>query len=289
MLLKAEYVFQPRRLVRRLLVRPRHDATALVEARLPWGRSIRVSPRDNIGPAVLTLGVYDLVVTETLWRLTESDDIAVDIGANIGCITAALAERAGEVHCFEPHPLLHAELLENIRLLESQGVAARIVAQRCALGGSTGTLPLRVPADFARHRGESTLVDSASAAEVVQVQVRTLDDVFGDRSIGVMKMDVEGFEAQVLRGAARLLSDRRLRDCVFEEHRPYPTEVSRIFESHGYTIFRLARRLMRPKLLPADSTEPRSHWEATSFLATRDAVRAQARMTGIGWMCLGWS
>jgi FkbM family methyltransferase len=285
-MMKAEYLFRPVQLFRRLTRISRQPCADRVEASLAWGRSIRVSLQDNIGPAVATLGVYDLVVAETLWRLTDPNDLALDVGANIGCMTAVLAERAAEVHSFEPHPLIYAELVENAERLRSQGVPAVIRTRAEALGSSSGKLPLHVPHDFRRHRGESSLADERVGGETVEVTVAALDEIVAGRPVGVMKMDVEGFEAQVLQGATRLLGSRRLRDCVFEEHRAYPTVVTAMFEVHGYTIFRLARRLMRPRLLVADSPEPRSRWEATSFLATVQPDRARQRMAEFGWRCL---
>ncbi|MCS7033003.1 MAG: FkbM family methyltransferase [Phycisphaerae bacterium] len=289
MILKAEYVFRPSQILRRWrTIRQQDRSAGLVPARLPWGRVINVNSRDNIGSAVLTLGVYDLVVTETLWRLTDPDDLALDVGANVGCMTAALAERAGEVECFEPHPILYRELVANLESLRAQGVRAVLRAHCTALGAAAGELPLVIPDDFARHRGESTLSSAAVGAESIPVQVKTLDSLLpAGRKVGILKLDVEGFERQVLAGAQRLLESGRLRDCIFEEHRAYPTDVTDLLESCGFRVFRLARRLTRPELLNPDSKTPRSHWEATSFLATRDPQRAIRRMATFGWRCLG--
>lgn len=286
MILKAEYLYRPGQLLRRLFA-PSHRANVQTAvASLPWGRSINVSPYDNIGPAVLRLGVYDLVVTEALWRLTDSDDIALDVGANVGCMTAALAERAAEVHAFEPHPVIFAELSRNIEGLRAQGVTARVEVHAVALGSNSGVLPLHIPADFHLHRGESTLASASPSGTTVQVRVSTIDQTFPTHSIGIMKLDVEGFELQVFQGATRLLAENRLRDCNFEEHRAYPTDVTSALENNGFAIFRLARRLTRPELLRPDSPQPRSQWEATSFLATRQPDRAQQRFYRRGWRCL---
>jgi FkbM family methyltransferase len=279
MILKAEYLFRPGQLLRRTFTSAHQAKNQSVAARLPWGRCINISPQDSIGQAVLGLGVYDLVVTETLWRLTDLNDTAVDVGANVGCMTAALGERAAEVHAFEPHPMIFAELSRNLEGLKAQGVAARLVGHAIALGSESGVLPLHAPADFRRHRGESTLAGANPAGTAVQVPVSTVDEAFPERSIGIMKLDVEGFEL-------RLLEEGRLRDCIFEEHRAYPTDVTFLLEKHGFAIFRLARRLTRPELLRADSPEPRSRWEATSFLATRNPDRAFQRLSRRGWSCL---
>ena len=55
---------------------------------LPWGLQLRIDPRESIGSAVWRLGLYDLAVSETLWRLTSPGDLTVDVGANIGHMTS---------------------------------------------------------------------------------------------------------------------------------------------------------------------------------------------------------
>jgi hypothetical protein len=101
-----------------------------------------------------------------------------------------------------------------------------------------------------------------------------------------MKVDVEGHEARVLAGAGELLSPRGVRDIVFEEHRPYPADSMMLLERRGYTLFRLARDVLRPRLRPPDApAEPRS-WEAPNYLATLDSRRARERLGRMGWMCL---
>ncbi len=98
---------------------------------------------------------------------------------------------------------------------------------------------------------------------MVHVKVGTVDQLLSKgESIGVVKIDVEGFELEVLKGASQVFSEKRVRDCVFEEHRPYPTPVCSWFEERGYRLFRLHRSLLRPRLLDPDSHIPRTKWNA---------------------------
>src|SRR5205823_1974821 len=90
--LKPEYVYRPRQLVRRLLD-GRRVPGSFIDAPLPWGASIRVRTGDAIGDAVLQLGVLDLAVTEVFLRLAEAGETAIDAGANVGYMTALLAHR----------------------------------------------------------------------------------------------------------------------------------------------------------------------------------------------------
>lgn len=288
-IIKAEYLFQPRVLCRRLFGRRTVDGPQ--EVRLPWGRRIRVDTRDNIGAPIATLGVFDLVVTESLWRLIDPSDLVIDIGANIGCMAAVMCERIGEhgrVIAFEPHPILFAELQANADRLAAQGVC-RIDARAVALGAERGELPLNVPKEFQLHRGECSLREqSESPAGRILVPVDTLDQVLGDSAVGLIKIDVEGFEAAVLEGGRNLFGRRAVRDCIFEEHADFPTPVTNRLEAWGYTLFRLDRLLTRP--LVANPRQRRAtsgvKWEATSYLATIEPARALDRLGRRGWQCL---
>ena len=288
-LLKPEYLYRPSQLIKRLI---RGNRSGYTNVRLPWGKEIRVSADDNVGSQIATLGLYDLVITETLWRLCDPGEMALDIGANIGYTTFVMAQRlqAGLLKCYEPHPILFREFFENVESLRQQGCSTEIQTFQKALGPIEGKLPLYVPQDFAYHRGESSLAAPTHiecATEPVIVPVETLDAQLKDNDfIGVMKIDVEGFEHEVLRGAEKTFANRRVRDCVFEEHQAYPTQVSRWFESHGYRVFRLDRSFTRPHLLPPDSPVPRTAWTATNFLATIDPDRTQQRFSKSNWGCL---
>ena len=281
---KPEYVYAPRQALRRLShVLVSGPSAPFFETRLPWGMPIRARSGEAHGKALRELGVVDLAVTEVLWRLTDAGEVVADVGANIGCMTAVLASRvgpSGTVWAFEAHPAVFEELCGN---------AARwttpIHAENVAVWRTAGTVSLETPPGFETNRGLARI--SAGANDALQVPARMLDDYFPGGALSVLKLDVEGHELAVLEGAARLLAAGRLRDCVFEEHREPPTPVTEHLRNRGYEIFRIARAFRGVRLLPLDSREPRSSWEPTSFLATREAGRARKRLAPRGWQCLG--
>src|SRR4051794_36536516 len=169
-LLKPEYLFRPQQLLRRIARRttPPVDTDGLVTVRLPWGGEIRVSPNDDIGKQILTLGVFDLVLTETLWRLAEPGELALDVGANIGYATAVLAERVahrgarGEVWSFEPHPVLHTELLANCALIQQHCPSVKLKPIAAAASDRRGVVRLEIPPDFAANRGIARVAQRAA-------------------------------------------------------------------------------------------------------------------------------
>ena len=288
-ILKPEYVYQPRKLWARLFGRT-PAAPGWSEHRLPWGWPILARGDEVHGGMLRTLGVVDLPVTEVLWRLTDAGETAVDVGANIGCMFAALALRVrpnGAVWGFEPQPEIFRYLEKNVQEWRAGASGVAMQLRALALSDVAGVAKLSLP-DSGVNDGLASIVDrSGGEARVIDVQTATLDAFFPEpATIGVLKVDVEGHEARVLGGARALLETRRVRDILFEEHASYPSPVCRLLESAGYGVFRIQRRFRGPVLLAADSPVPRTAWEPTSFLATIEPARALARTRPRGWRVL---
>src|ERR687886_1998553 len=95
---KPEYFFRPTQLIQRLRQHLIHKTPSgeFEKIRLPWGVDIRVRPTETIGSSICRLGVYDLTVSEVIWRLLEPGEQAVDVGANIGYMTSLMAARVGK-------------------------------------------------------------------------------------------------------------------------------------------------------------------------------------------------
>jgi FkbM family methyltransferase len=251
---------------------------------------------EDQGHAIVCLGVHELPVCEVTSRLLDPDDFAIDIGANIGQVASLMALRVGVrgmVMAFEPHPEIYVELQRNRDEWLSWAGVARILTMNFALSDYTGKSDLIESAWFATNRGVATLADGLTKADgrVHRVIVKRLDELIDrDTAIALMKIDVEGNELKVLHGAGALLEQGRVRDIIFEEHAMPPTDVTRLLQQQGYSIFYLQRRLWRPKLIPSEQLslggEFRLPKEAPNYLATMEPRRAMARLRGLGWQCL---
>ena len=263
---------------------------------LPWGIKIKVRPRETIGRSIATMGVYDLSVTEVLWRLIDPREVAVDIGANIGYMTSIMAKRVGErgkVYSYEPHPEIYKELCENKSLWQETYGWHQIEIQNLALSTTSGVGTLNIPSHFRQNRGVASLLDVVSGQSdssdcQCPVALARLDDLMNDDcSIAVIKIDVEGHELKVLQGGANVIA-HHARDIIFEEHGGYPSKVTCYLEDHGFTVFRLYKELWGPHLEHAEgkSTGCLLPWEPPSYLATKEPLRAIKRMKKRGWQAL---
>lgn len=291
---KPEYLYRPGQLLRRL-GRPSAAPAQRRVLPTPWGLDLAVSTGDAIGRAIWQMGVYDLTVSEVLWRLAGEGETCLDIGANLGYMTGLLASRTGvrgEVHAFEPHPEIHAELAANVARWSPGERVASIRLHALGLSDHPGTATLCEPPQFEGNRGTSSLEPGPSrlqekdAGRTFEVPIGRLDDcVPPGTSIGVAKVDVEGHELGVFQGASRILAERGIRDVVFEDNDGYPGRVSSLLEQAGFTIHRLDRGLRGPLLIAADA-HASDDWLPSSFLASLDPARAAAQLRPRGWSVL---
>lgn len=293
---KPHFLFRPGQLARRISWSIAPPTGSHLTVTLPWGLTIRCRPTDGIGGSIARTGVFELVVTEALFRLAEPGELAIDAGANIGYMSGVLAVRVapgGRVLAFEPHPEVFEELQTNISRWASNPAVAPIEARRIALSDAPGRGELVVGEEFATNSGVASLAAGAAQADAAvmrwPVELTTLDEAVGAAArVGVMKVDVEGHEASLLRGAARLLSEGRIRDIVFEANDGYPSPVSDTLEAFGYRIYALVPTLLRPRALaPAAGAHEWPPWETSNCLATFDSDRALARLRPWGWRALG--
>jgi FkbM family methyltransferase len=277
------YWYRPAQLVQRLRGAPAAGGERRL-VRTAWGAQLECFP-DPIGSALERTGVYDLIVAETLARLADPGETAVDAGANVGVMSSLLARAVGpggRVVSFEPHPEIFETLSGNVERWRSPGMAP-VDPRRLAVSSQAGSARLAAdPATFAANKGTASLElrhdDPANFAEVHTVR---LDEELSE-DVGVLKLDVEMHELAALEGASGL----DVRDIVFEEHEPPPTAVTALLERRGYTVMGVRQGLTGP--LAGDPVEAyaRRLWDPPAMLATREPERARARLRGRGWLAL---
>lgn len=149
---------------------------------------------------------------------SDREVISFDVGAYIGVISLAMARFSPAkhaVHSFEADDLNFSRLSLNV----SSEPGGSIHTHNTAVGNHVGK------AEFTRNQdpGTNSLSDVASSsiapADVYTVPVTTLDSFAEQRGIDeidVLKIDVEGADLNVLRGAERLLGDNRIKTIIVE-------------------------------------------------------------------------
>ncbi len=260
---KPHYAFRPGQLLRRMRAREL--------AATPWNE-MRV-PEDVIGRGIARTGVHELAVSETVWRLTGPEDLAVDVGANVGYFTGLLARRAREVIALEPNPLLLPILRENIARWQGE---VRLLP--VAASDTRGHAHLHLLAGYEHNNGIASLVEQGTGEGSYEVETTRLEDVIQGRPVGILKIDVEGHELSVLAGTPLDL----VREIVFEHHGPLAGPVIDALRAADYEIRGIEESFLGPHLV---DRVPRS-WDAPTYLATRRLDEVRRLIAPRGWRCL---
>jgi FkbM family methyltransferase len=291
---KAEYLFRPHQIARRLWREAEGRRQEVKIVRLPWGPEIAVNTADSIGWSLYTRAIYETHVTEALWRLVQPGDSVVDGGANIGYMTSVLAVRAGEagkIYCFEPHPTVFDDLQRNVDAWQAHKPSGSFFLYQAALGAREGFASLQVPDLFSTNRMVSRIEPSRSQAggESLQVKVLALDDVIPKHeTIRLVKLDVEGYELAVLKGMEGMLRTHRVRHVIFEETEDFPAATHKFLGNLDYAIFGIDRhfsgiRLIRdrqPRYDPLIGPPP-------NYLATIEPELAVSHLQSGIWQSFG--
>jgi len=174
---------------------------------LPGVGRIELDTRDLIQRFLYLFGVWEPELTQLVRQVVRPGDTFIDVGANIGYFTLLAAQvvgPAGSVQSYEPSPSIGARLRANV---ERNNLGSRVVLHPVAAGAAPGEITLYL-AD-AENTGQSTTRPADAAHAEAVVQVKTLDDtvpVDRWRSARFIKIDAEGDELAVLKGAQQLLS-----------------------------------------------------------------------------------
>jgi FkbM family methyltransferase len=147
-----------------------------------------------------------------LLHFLRSNDLFLDIGANIGCYAILASGGCGAATCaFEPDPNTVNSLKRNIEVNSLQSL---ITVHDIALGSRDCSVPFTVGFDTVNR------VASSSDLNVRMVRQRPLDSVIKGRSPAMIKLDVEGYEEEVMAGANKTLENPALKVVVIETVTP---------------------------------------------------------------------
>ncbi|WP_318306639.1 FkbM family methyltransferase [Amycolatopsis solani] len=213
-----------------------------VRARLAPGVDVDLDPAGALARASVIAAGYEHGEVEALAEALRPGGLFLDVGANIGWFTLMLAAHrpSARVWAFEPLPATADRLAANVRRAGRDNV--RVV--RAAAGRATGTVPFTSTVDSAfAHRAEG-------AGPSVVCPVTTVDDEWdraGQPRVDAVKVDVEGAEPDVLRGAERVLRRDHPVLLVETPGAAAVSAVEAVLAPWGY------RRRPRASLLPYNS------------------------------------
>ena len=212
---------------------------------------------DHIERSIYYLGTYEAGTISVLKKFLHPGDVFLDVGAHIGLFSCVVARFVGFVYAVEPHPEAYSKLRENIRINKLQNVCALNIA----LGEEEGEACIFSDKD----KSTASLIcpENIRGELGKQTHVMTIDMLIENGTIRAptfMKVDVEGFELEVLKGARNLLSSSKAPMlCVeYEQQRGNTHEIYKFLESvNNYSFYKLKYSKEIPSKLVKISGKPR--------------------------------
>jgi len=240
-----------------------------------------VDPSDVTGRMLVGSGIWEPHVTAVFRELLSPGDVCIDVGASIGYYTllaSLLVGEEGHVYAFEPAPEAYEALLANVRL---NGLA-NVTAQATAVGSAEGHETLYDPWVVSNVGAASMLRQPDSAThgrrsrEPLDVPVRPLTALVPEPELErarLVKIDVEGYEIEVLRGLEAVYERGGRPAIVVEVH---PTIAP---DAPEFVVGFCRRHGLKPHLIvdrPGDRAWAASHAELAELAPPEELLAVQS-------------
>jgi len=207
------------------------------------GFPMHVYAEDLIGRHVLMSGKFDRSIVQVLLDHARPGDVLLDIGANIGYVSACFLSsvRDSTAHCVEPQPGIVDLLRKN--MVQFQGRAQVLQA---GLSDQDGQLRFHVNVG---NRGASRISEDGEIEIPVREARKVLQSI---PRLDLIKIDVEGFEEAIFRSMESELMRLRPRAILFEDQTGNASpdgKIGSILVPAGYQIFGISKRVLKTKLV----------------------------------------
>lgn len=216
---------------------------------LQFNKKIRLDlMKDDIGhQSIILNGFYELELTKAIRKLAKTGGLLVDVGANYGYFSCLWAgeNKNNRAIAFEASPLNVSPLQNNI---SKNGFSGRINVEPVALGKEIGNAKFDTSNVEGQTGWGSLVLEDSDGA--IDVAINTLDnyaDEYAIKEIDVLKIDVEGADTWVLKGASKLIREKRIKN-IFYEANPVkmeeieidPDEAEAFLINNGYVVKELS-------------------------------------------------
>lgn len=297
------FLFNPPQFIKAIYYKFRGYPTNPFYMSLPWQHRIK-SPGTNdfIGHRLFMHGIIATEACEVAFRLCEPGDTAIDVGANIGVVTSALAQSVGKegtVYSFEANPQTYQSLKNNVK---THRYYNSIKTTNCAISDFEGEINLVFSDNSETNSGvvfvtQQNVVNSETAKSVNQNEIKrvekvacqTLDHFLADISfIRLLKIDVERHEYYVLKGTINQLETGNIENIFFEDVSDGDTQSKQLLWSHNYEIYSVQKgtmKLLVEKVTPSGYSLEGISNDYSDFIATLNSQRLLKNFSQLGYKC----
>lgn len=189
-------------------------------------------------------GTYERGTLSVIKDILGENDVFVDIGANIGLMSIYASKIVGvngKVYSFEPNPNTYEILTRNIEI----NSCSNILASQYAIGDKKQSS--LIFDNWNKNRGSSSIINYNESQSGYEINIDTLEHLIEDYDdIDLIKIDVEGYELQVLFGMRNILESMQAPNLIIEcsesnsqIHHDLPKELYEfILSTNNYRVFK---------------------------------------------------
>ncbi|WP_205529773.1 FkbM family methyltransferase [Pedobacter chitinilyticus] len=182
------------------------------------------------------VGLHEFNDMGFLLHFLREEDLFFDIGANVGSYTLLASGHVGaKTIAFEPIPHTFEILSKNVSL---NRLESKVTLCNKALGSKIGIIEFTSNLDTVNH----VISNDEDKNDVINVEVSILDEFIESDPI-LLKIDVEGFETEVIKGGKKVLENKRLKAIIIElngsgnRYNYKEEDIHNYFISMGFTPY----------------------------------------------------
>ena len=188
-------------------------------------------------------GLFDFNEMFFVLHYLTPEDLFVDVGANVGVYTVlASGVKNAKSIAIEPDTDTFLNLQNNVNL---NYIADLVQLCNIGIGEKKGTVKFTKGLDAINHIQRT----EDSSKDVVEIQIESLDDILRNENPSIIKIDVEGYETQVIKGALETLKKQSLKAVIielnglankynFNENSIHQTLIEHGFKPYAYMPFK---------------------------------------------------
>jgi len=244
------------------------------EKSIPFIESTKITIRRDLSGVATNYYTYLADFEEMMFLLhsLSENDLFLDIGSNVGTwVVLASGVTECKSIAIEPVKETYHELIKNINL---NNIQLKVHTNNIALG------EVESEVNISRSRGALNRILDSKKSDIELVHQKTLDDITIEKSPAIIKIDVEGYEMQILRGGKRTLSNPELQSIIIElkgnalKYGFSDEEIHHILTEYGFVPIIYAPFSRELKQLPNFNTKSSNTIYVRNIQNTGKIVRA---------------
>jgi FkbM family methyltransferase len=180
-------------------------------------------------------GLHEFEDMSFLLHFLRPEDLFVDVGANIGSYTILASGHIGcKTFAFEPIPFTYKRLLNNLYINQLQ---EKVNSFNQGIGSERKKVAFTIDMDTM-----NSVELNGINGRTMDIQIESLNHVLKYENPSLIKVDVEGYEMEVINGASEILSNQHLKAVILE--------LNNAGEKYGFSVNEVHEKMLKYGFLP---------------------------------------